>query len=99
YRRSGTIRNLRGRRQRMPAAYETGLLGFVENDSHFQGRRQEMQQLIPRIYNGLSGMAIERHICATGLPSLPGPSFGFLKWRPMMSTNGSILTTTPGSNA
>src|SRR5438094_1090324 len=71
--------------------------GIDENDSHFQGRRQEMQQLIPRIYSGLSGMAIERHICATGLPSLPRPSFGFLQWRPMMSTNGLILTTTPGS--
>src|SRR5215831_14816276 len=50
-------------------------------------------------YSGLSGIAMARHMCATGLPSFPKPSFGFLNCRPMMSMNGSIVTTTPGSNA
>src|SRR5262245_1191654 len=54
---------------------------------------------LKRSYSGLSGIAIARHIWATGLLSFPRPSFGFLKCLPTMSTNGSIVTTTPGSNA
>ena len=38
-----------------------------------------------RFYSGAVGRAIELHICATGLLSKPRPSFGCLKWRPIIS--------------
>src|SRR5262245_22972728 len=84
---------------------------LVENDYHFQHfcshKKAQKAQKSPFVlfvpflwlYNGLSGMAIARHIWATGLLSFPRPSFGFLKCRPTMSMNGSIVTTTPGSKA
>lgn len=50
-------------------------------------------------YSGLSGSAIVRHIWATGLLSLPRPSLGCLKCFAMISRNGSMVTTTPGSKA
>src|SRR5262245_33765315 len=50
------------------------------------------------IYSGESGRAMVRHMWALGLLSKPRPSFGCLKWRPMMSMNGSIETLAFGSN-
>src|SRR5262249_54349280 len=44
------------------------------------------------------GQRIVRHICAEGLLSRPRPSFGCLKFRPMMSTKSSRLTLAFGSN-
>jgi hypothetical protein len=40
--------------------------------------------------SGLLGSINVRHMCAVGLASLPSPSLGWRKWRPMMSVNGSI---------
>jgi Tripartite tricarboxylate transporter family receptor len=39
-----------------------------------------------------------RHMCDDGVLSKPKPSFGCLKWRPMMSVKSSRLTTALGSN-
>ena len=46
-------------------------------------------------YSGVSGFAMDRHICADGLLSYPRPSAGCLNWRPTISTKGSMLTSTP----
>ena len=68
----------------------------IERAGDAEGRPRLNQR---RNYSGVSGLAIVRHMCATGLLSLPRPSFGCLKWRPMMSMNGSIDTTAFGSKA
>ena len=51
------------------------------------------------IYRNRVGHMMVRHMCADGLLSKPRPSFGCLKWRPMMSTKSSRLTLASGSNA
>ncbi len=50
------------------------------------------------LQRGASGFAIVRHICAVGLLSFPRPSFGCLKWRPMISENFAGSTMWFGSN-
>src|SRR5579863_4664436 len=55
--------------------------------------------IIDEVYKGRSGMAIDLHMCATGLPSKPSPSLGCLKLRPMISVNCSSVGFTPGSKA
>ena len=49
------------------------------------------------IHSGASGLIIVRHMCVTGVLSLPSPSMGCRKWRPIMSVNSSIETWTLGS--
>ena len=48
-------------------------------------------------YSRRRGFIIVRHMWAVGLLSNPRPSFGCRKWRPMMSTNGSIVGLASGS--
>src|SRR6185369_3941077 len=49
-------------------------------------------------YRKLCGQIIVRHMCATGDPSKPSPSFGCLKFRPITSSNSPSSTVTAGSN-
>src|SRR6185437_15789082 len=51
-----------------------------------------------RGHRKLLGQIIVRHMCATGDPSNPRPSFGCRKFRPTTSSNSSNETTTFGSN-
>ena len=51
-----------------------------------RGRRQG-KRLLP--HKKLFGQMMLRHMCATGEPSKPNPSFGWRKLRPMMSVNVS----------
>ena len=50
-------------------------------------------------YNAFAGRRRVRHIWAAGELSLPSPSSGCLKWRPMISSKSSTCTSTSGSNA
>src|SRR6266571_3926829 len=61
-------------------------------------RKSTGQGLFHFCYRGESGLAMVRHMWATGLLSFPRPSFGCLKCRTMISTNGSMVTTAFGSN-
>jgi len=65
-------------------------LAVLNRSRHSQIRRLRHKNRV--------GQRIVRHICAEGLLSRPRPSFGCLKFRPMMSTKSSRLTLAFGSN-
>ena len=45
-----------------------------------------------QVYSALAGRRIVRHIWAAGELSLPRPSSGCLKWRPIISSKSSMTT-------